>query len=406
MIRTGSRALSVVAVALVALVATSAVDASAQNGGAGNPISAFFNAIFGGAQQPSRAPSREYRRDVRPSEPVPNRQYRQRSRQTPQRQQRNTRPARRSAPQPATVAKNPDAMQVVVFGDQLAGGLADGLEEAFADNADVAITNAAAKDDGLIGQDGGALPQKVRAYLADPEKKLDAAVVMIGANDRKPIRQAADEVAFDTERWRDLYAQRTENVMAIFAAKGKPLYWVGLPPVADAKTGTDFAFFNEIFRARGYRTGTEFVDIWNGFVDENDAYALSGPDVKGEIRDLREEDGIGFTGAGNRKLAHFVARELRRDFVRGGEFVSELPALPEQPHPYRPSDEMLETGRGEIVTLNGSPRPGGLLAGGLDEGPTPPEDSAYYKVILKGEAPEPQPGRSDDFSWPPASAGG
>ena len=158
--------------------------------------------------------------------------------------------------------------------------------------------------------------------------------------------------------------------------------------------------FNEIFRARAYRTGADFVDIWNGFVDENNDYAASGPDVKGEIRQLREEDGVGFTSAGARKVAHFVAREIRRDYVGGGEIVDLSPAPQEGPRPYLPSEAMLATGRGEIFNLNAAPPPGGLLAGGIDEGPTAPEDSAYYKIIMRGEPPAPEPGRSDDFSWP------
>jgi hypothetical protein len=47
-----------------------------------------------------------------------------------------------------------------------------------------------------------------------------------------------------------------------------------------------------------------FVDVWDGFVDEDGRYAQSGPDYEGQIRRLRSGDGVHFTEAGTRKLAH------------------------------------------------------------------------------------------------------
>ncbi len=420
MTRTGGRALAVIVAGMIALLALGGHEASAQNQDVKNPIAGFFNAIFGGGGNGQASGRGQVRRDVRPSEPVPSRQPRQHRAQPRSHAGSSSRSSSSSASrasrsssgssassEPAPAAKSEAAVQVVVFGDGFADGLASGLEEAFAENPDVAIVSKTGDSSSLVQAGPDAWPQEIRAYLADPTHEVDAAVVMIGQNDRKPISQGGETIPFGTEKWRDLYAQRVENMMQIFIAKGKPLYWVGLPPVEDHDIGVDYGFFNEIFRARAYRTGAEYVDIWKGFVDENDAYAQSGPDVKGEIRELRDDDGIGFTKAGKRKLAHFVARELRRDFVRDGEVMASLPEASERSHPYRPSEEMLRTGRGEIVNLNGTPQQtGGLLAGGLDEGPTPPEDSAYFRVIMEGETLPPEPGRSDDFSWPRRTAGG
>ena len=48
------------------------------------------------------------------------------------------------------------------------------------------------------------------------------------------------------------------------------------------------------------------------FVDEAGRYLQQGPDFEGQIRRLRSYDGVFFTQAGARKLAHYVEREVTR----------------------------------------------------------------------------------------------
>src|SRR5215467_16358088 len=55
-----------------------------------------------------------------------------------------------------------------------------------------------------------------------------------------------------------------------------------------------------------------YVDIWDGFIDEDGDFAMQGPDFEGQIRRLRTADGVYFTKAGAVKLARYVDRELRR----------------------------------------------------------------------------------------------
>jgi hypothetical protein len=62
--------------------------------------------------------------------------------------------------------------------------------------------------------------------------------------------------------------------------------------------------------------GFKYIDAYTGFMDETGGYSPYGPDVTGKIRILREGDGVYFTAAGNRKLAHFVERDLRRDLTQ------------------------------------------------------------------------------------------
>ena len=61
------------------------------------------------------------------------------------------------------------------------------------------------------------------------------------------------------------------------------------------------------------RNGAKFIDTWNGFTDKSGRYSPYGPDMTGQVKRLRVDDGVHFTMRGYLKLAHFVEKELRRD---------------------------------------------------------------------------------------------
>lgn len=355
-----------------------------------NPISTLFRQLFR-PLQPRRPPPAQ----VAPSQRQPAAQP-QRQRQ---RQPRAAAPA--AQPQrPAAVEKDPDARQVVVFGDFFASGLGRGLEDAFIETSSVAVSSRTNASSGLVRDDHFDWPAAIRRFLDDPDRRIDVAVIMIGGNDHQPLRAERQEHAPRSDGWRELYTARVDQMIQLFHEQGIPVFWVGLPPVQSQRLNQGYALFNDIYRERAHRAGAGFVDVWNGFVDEDGNFAMHGPDLSGERRRLRNDDGLTFTAAGNRKLAHFVARDIRRDIGTDGEFVAALPAGPAGPQPFAPAEEEQETGIGEIMTLTGAPPQAMGLAGGPDPTPEPPDDSAYYRTIILGETPEPQPGRADDFSWP------
>jgi hypothetical protein len=72
---------------------------------------------------------------------------------------------------------------------------------------------------------------------------------------------------------------------------------------------------NDIVRNRAYLNGIKFIDIVAQFADEGGNYTAYGPDITGKQRLLRDTDGILFTSAGDRKLAHFVEQEIKRDLA-------------------------------------------------------------------------------------------
>lgn len=311
-----------------------------------------------------------------------------RSRGTARRHQQ--RPARQHKPAPVAVPKDPDANVVLVVGDSLARGLGKGLEVAFADSPKVQIRSWVNGSSGLVRDDYFNWPTELRQFFAGDER-VDAIVVMVGVNDRQRIRDADGSHQLRTEEWEKRYRARVVDMLKAFAASGKPVIWVGLPPTRSSKFSADMAHFNDVYKAEAELSGVVFVDIWQRFVDEEGRYTRTGPDVEGQTTILRAGDGIHFTGSGYRKLAFYVEKELRRvlETGAGGVFLPGLNA-----------DGTVGPKIGAVLPLTGpTARVGEPLAG--EETPlAPKEDSLQNKVIVRGEPLPPETGRVDDFGWP------
>jgi hypothetical protein len=208
-----------------------------------------------------------------------------------------------------------DVYQVTVFGDAFADGLLRGLVQAF--GADVRlniqrqttpIANISTSDfDGKTK----ALEDKIAA------QPLNIAVVMIGEDDRYPFRKAdGKRTPVGSDPWIVEYTRRIDRLMRVFKSKNASVYWVGLPNFARGGDNELAQRMNDVIRERAYLNGYKYIDVYQGFADENGAYSSYGPDLEGAIRLLRLRDGVNFTVAGNRRLAHFVEKELRSDLTQ------------------------------------------------------------------------------------------
>lgn len=205
-----------------------------------------------------------------------------------------------------------DVYQVTVFGDNFANGLLSGLTRAFGSDVRLNIQKQITPIANIASPDFEgktvALEQKIAA------QPLNIAIVMIGEDDRYPFRNAdGKRIAVGTDPWIAEYTRRIDRLMRAFKRKNANVYWVGLPNFARNDVNELAQRMNDAIRERAYLNGYKYIDAYQGFTDENGAYSSYGPDLEGAIRLLRLRDGVNFTDAGNRKLAHFVEKELRSD---------------------------------------------------------------------------------------------
>ena len=209
---------------------------------------------------------------------------------------------------------------------------------------------------------------------------------------------------FKTDKWAELYGKRIDETIAALKSKGVPVFWVGLPPILGARSTADMQYLNELFRSHAEKAGITYIDIWDGFADDAGRFTMQGPDYEGQIRRLRAPDGVYFTPAGARKLAHYVEREIQRALTPTGPIAIPLPSEPLPDTPVATQQPGGRTPRplaGPVVPLNASvdsSKSDQLLGGGAtQQGIT---DAVATRVLVKGDSMPAPAGRADDFSWP------
>lgn len=207
-----------------------------------------------------------------------------------------------------------DIYRLIVLGDDLADGLLAGVVDALGTDNRLQIDKKVVSLNGLNRADFPEKLQAIEELLTQSQPHI--AVVMMGAWDRVSMKGTGKRTTFGTPEWKAEYAARADRVMKALKRKNIAVYWVGLPNVRRADMSEDVQMMNQILRDRIYLNGMKYIDAYAGFADETGEYSSYGPDVTGKMRLLRDGDGVYFTVAGYRKLAHFVERDLKRDLTQ------------------------------------------------------------------------------------------
>jgi uncharacterized protein len=350
------------------------------------------------------------------------------------------------APAPRKLEKTP-ARTVLVIGDSMADWLGYGLEEVYADSPDLGVVRKIRLNLGLVRLNPHSDTPEWSEFVKDALAKQtpSAIVVMLGLSDRlslrdlvpaktdgdkqgEPAQQGKDAkpdakpavqqpaetndaprlvpgatYAFRTPQWAEVYQKRVGEMIAVLKSKGVPVLWVGLPAIRGKRSTADMSYFDGIYQAAADKAGIIYVDVWDGFVDENGRYTIMGPDFEGQTRRLRTADGVHFTKYGAVKLAHLVDQELSRILPNRGTPALPIPeaAAPAQPGAVKAAiGPVLPLTAGEAGEGEGG---GGVLAGGGSAAPAA-ADPLAEQVLVRGDALAAPVDRADNFAWPPTGA--
>ena len=330
--------------------------------------------------------------------------------------------------------------RVVVMGDSMADWLAYGLEDALSETPEIGVIRNVRSFSGLLpseSRDAYDWPLAAREILAADTP--DFVVIMIGLADRqtvseRQIRNAAQQQAlhqsspaqpsqtpssgvveveqakaphdastttscdFRSDKWVRFYGKRIDDTIEALKSRGVPVFWVGLPAIRGRKSTADIAYLDDLYRSHAEKAGVIYIDVWDGFVDEDGDFAVYGPDFEGQTRRLRTSDGVYFTKAGALKLGHYVERELRRMMLARPTAAglpapeplqTQAPGLPPRASPLA----------GPVVALTATDSTPDELLGDKSSKP-PVTDSIVTRVLIRGEPIVAPPGRADDFVWP------
>ncbi|WP_246746019.1 DUF459 domain-containing protein [Ciceribacter sp. L1K22] len=300
-------------------------------------------------------------------------------------------------PKEAPPAKLEDARKILVVGDFFADALADGLEEAFVTSPGVVVSERSKGSSGLVRDDyydwAAELPT-----LLDSEKP-EILMVQLGANDRQQIVTPQGSYDFKSPQWSLEYERRIGEIAKLASDRNIPLLWVGLPAFRSSKFTADAITLNSLYRSTVTAAGGEFIDIWEGFVDVEGRFVVTGSDINGQQVRLRGSDGIGMTQAGKRKMAFYVEKSARRllgdmtspDLLRlDGSNLPELVSLP-------PS-EIQNVVRTAPIDLSDPNLDGGLELLDRNQLVKSPIPTPRDMLVENGTMPPAPSGRIDDFT--------
>ena len=325
--------------------------------------------------------------------------------------------AEEDAVEPA--AKNA-VLQVGIVGDVMAQGLAQAITRLLekADKPNVKLNNFAKGSSGFVRDDYYDWNEALPPILA--ANKLDYILVFMGSNDRQSIRIKGRSYKKKTPKWREEYIHRIDQFLNSIKDAGVQTIWLGQPISRGKSFSNDMALYNEIYRQHVESHDGVFFDVWNLFANENGKYSRTGPDVSGQVRTLRAQNGIHFTRRGYDKLAFQILNLIEAtENEEGAEvesddegevveaerydlsqtagadaiIVERVEADPVVEKPVAAGDQVFRTGQGPLAIAEIA-KAGEALTKDVKNIPL------WKSVLENGKIIDAEFGRSDDFSWP------
>ena len=313
-----------------------------------------------------------------------------------------------------TTADETRVYRVLVIGDALAGGLGSGLSRILENDIQYDVAFRVNESSGIARPElydwASAIPSIVEG------KNYDAAVLLMGTNDRRDILLNDQTFPFQSEPWSKAYRINTDKLLDVLKANGLQVYWAGLPPMGDPQYDKDMKFVTAIHKERTEAKGEVFVDLYQPLIGADGAYTDRGADDTGEVRRLRSRDGVTFYKQGNNRLGQIVLGAIK---VRQADAVFEHTTAATADTPLYPETPLFgqEGDNGEAVVFESGMVAAAIKKGNeekvasqdvagpalLPEQPSrpriAPEGSAADSLFTLGRAGAAAPGRFDDFSF-------
>ncbi len=312
--------------------------------------------------------------------------------------------------EPALFEAERQPAQILVLGDAIGGGMGAGLQRMSEADGGYQVSLRFNEESGLARPEVYDWAATLPKILAS--SSYDVIVVMIGANDRQPIRVGDTRHAFGSPEWRDAYAANIDALLDLLAGSGAKVIWVSQPPMQNPDYDEALKAVSALQRERVEARGLTFLDIRAGLLNPDGSFAETGTDESGNVVRIRSRDGVTFFKAGNNRVGRTVLAAIES---------SAAPAL--QSSTGKSARERLKAQAplfGQALVDGGSytVSPEGVMAnamllaaGGLDPQSAlrtlrsiAPAGSHAERLFRLGDAPQAPRGRADDFSAPSPAA--
>lgn len=140
-------------------------------------------------------------------------------------------------------------------------------------------------------------------------------VVMFGANDAQGIK-TPDGKIFQTDEagWQVEYRRRVAGTMDLLKASDRLVIWVGQPIMRSDELSRLMQMENTIYKEEAAkRPWVRYFDLWPLFVNSSGAFDPYIPDDDGEVKLMRNPDGVHLIRDGGEKAARHIMELIKKE---------------------------------------------------------------------------------------------
>jgi uncharacterized protein len=202
-------------------------------------------------------------------------------------------------------------LRVWMAGDSLMGTVSESFAALTKSNRDITVTNDVQIGTGLARPDVYDWPAVVSQEMANANP--DVVVFMFGANDDQDMQSGGHRVVLGTDAWRQEYARRVNQMMALAATGHRQVIWLGVPAVKRPRLNHTKDVMNAavITEAALYPAVT-FVDAGPILDGPGASYVTYLTNAAGQPVKVRESDGVHFTLAGANRLTPMILTPIKQ----------------------------------------------------------------------------------------------
>lgn len=245
-------------------------------------------------------------------------------------------PAPSDAVQPTRSVNATNKLRVWAGGDSLGEYVGNQLRSTVGDPDLVDVQLSFHISTGLARPDYFDWPAALETVMtADPPP--EALVFMVGGNDDQGMRQDSDNLRLGTDAWYEEYRRRVGHLMDTAQEEGSHLYWIGLPPMREARRHDVAVGINQVLDDEAAeRSWVTFMDIAPLFTSADGDYAAQLTDPLGARRVVRAPDGVHITYAGSEWVTEAVWTSISERWQLAPSMAEPPRPVPRYPPPSGP----------------------------------------------------------------------
>lgn len=201
--------------------------------------------------------------------------------------------------------------RILVIGDAMAGGLGAGITRMAAGDDSFEVTSRFNESSGITRPDIYDWASSIPKIMDG--KNFNAVVVLIGMNDRQDIRTDTGQLTFNTPEWIKAYQTNIDAIAEALKAQNVKVLWLGEPPMGEATYDADMKAVTALQKDRVTAKGLSFIDTRPLLLASDGSYMDFGPDDTGEMKKLRQRDGVTFLKQGNNKFGQLILAAIKNE---------------------------------------------------------------------------------------------